>query len=40
MGIIESIKETIPSSYSEEEKEKISILLIDLANIYLNTREV
>jgi len=38
MGIIKKIKEKIPSSYSETEKEKISILLIELANIYLNTK--
>lgn len=33
------IKKLIPSSYTEEEKEKIILLLIDLANIYLQTEK-
>ncbi len=33
------IKESIPSEYSEEEKEEIVRLLIDLANIYLEIEE-
>jgi len=33
------IKSLIPSSYTEEEKDEIILLLIDLANIYLQTEK-
>jgi len=36
---IEEIKKLIPSNYSEEEKKGIIFLLIDLANIYLETKK-
>lgn len=37
--INKEIKSLIPSDYSEKEKEKIVILLIDLVNIYLKTEK-
>lgn len=36
----DDIKQLIPSKYKEEEKEKIVILLIELAEIYLKTEEI
>lgn len=36
---ISEIKPLIPSSYTETEKKEIILLLIDLANIYLDTNE-
>lgn len=33
---IDSIKELLPSTYTEEEKNEIVLLLIDLAKIYSN----
>jgi len=33
------LKALIPSYYTEEEKNEIILLLIDLANIYLNIKE-
>jgi len=34
----DEIKSLIPSNYTDEEKEEIVLLLIDLANIYLETK--
>ena len=34
---IDSIKKLIPSTYTKEEKNEIAILLIDLADIYIDT---
>lgn len=35
----ENLKSLLPNKYTKEEKEKILLLLIDLANIYLNIKE-
>lgn len=35
----DEIRALIPSNYTEEEKDEIVLLLIDLANIYLETKE-
>lgn len=35
----DEIKSLIPSHYTEEEKQEITLLLIDLANIYLDIEE-
>jgi len=36
---VSEIKSTLPSYYTEEEKEKMVLLLIELANIYLKTEK-
>lgn len=36
---IDEIISLLPSYYTESEKKEISLLLIDLANIYLDTQE-
>lgn len=33
---LREIRDSIPSNFSDEEKDEIVYLLIDLANIYLN----
>lgn len=35
----DEIRALIPSNYTEEEKDKIVLLLIDLANIYIESEE-
>lgn len=36
---IKTLKSFVPSWYTEQEKEKIVLLLIDLANIYLDIQK-
>lgn len=35
----DEIRDLIPSNYIEEEKDEIVLLLIDLANIYIESEE-